>query len=157
MEYVPCGVKVTYENGANVSTSFINNLGENRIYVCAELYRRVKEQNDTNEKAMYKELPNCVYPLEAVTAARVYSLAKYGQDFKVPKAEAQYKGALDAMKEAGKEAFGGVFLISERAAAERAAAERAAAERAAAERAAATTWQLSDEEQKIIKNLTPET
>ena len=53
-----------------------------------------------------------------------------------------------AQKEAGKDSFGGLFLISEKA-----AAERAAAERAAAERAAANTFKLSDREKSEVLRL----
>ena len=153
VEYVPCGVTITYENGAEVSTSFINNLGENRIYIPASLYEIVDKTNDENLKAMHKQVPKYSYPTEAILAARIYTLAQYGQTLKVPKAEAIYKNRLDAQADAGKDAFGGLFLISERAAAERAAAERAAAERAAAERAAATVWQLSDREREMVRSL----
>ena len=148
VEYMPCGIQMLYENGADVNTSFINNLGENRIYVSAALYEAVNAANDENRGTAQKELPKYDYPDEVVLAARIYTLAKHGQTLRVPKGEAVYQNRLDDQKEAGKEAFGGVFLISERAAAERAAAERAAAERAAAKK-----WKLSERETKLIQSL----
>ena len=138
VEYMPCGVDVLYENGATVCTSFIDNLGENRIYVSAALYEAVDAANDANIEAAKVNLPKYEYPDEVVLAARIYPLAKYGQTLRVPKGEAIYQNRLDAQKEAGKGAFGGVFLISERA---------------AAERAAATKWKLSDQEREIVKKL----
>ena len=152
-EYVPCGAQVTYENGANVNTSFINNLGEYRIRIDHELYDAVKEQNDINLAETHKELPKYEYPVECVLAAKIYLLAKYGQKLNIPRSESYFKRELDAQKEAGKGAFGSLFLISEKAAAEKAAAEKAAAEKAAAEKAAAEKWELSDKEREIIKNL----
>ena len=143
VQYMPVGVQIMYENGANVNTSFINNIGEDRLYISAELYQAVDTANEANVKAAHKDIPKYEYPYEAVLAARVYTLAKYGQTLKIPKAECVYQNRLDAQKELGKDAFGGLFLLS----------ERAAAERAAAERANATTWKLSDREWEIVRSL----
>ena len=151
--YIPTGVAILYENGATVNTSYVTNMDDVRIYVSASLYEAVDEANTVNEEAAHKDLPKFSYPDEVVLSARVYSLARYGQTIRVPKNECVYQNRLDAQKEAGKDAFGGLFLLSERAAAERAAAERAAAERAAAERAAATKWTLSDREREIVRSL----
>lgn len=153
VEYMPVGVCILYENGATVNTSFIDNLGDSRIYCSPELYEAVEAANDANLDAARKGLPKYEYPAEAVLAAKVYQLSKYGQTLKIPKSECVYQNRLDAQKETGKDAYGGLFLISERAAAERAAAERTAAERAAAERAAATKWKLSEREREIIHGL----
>ena len=148
VEYVPCGVSILYENGARVATSFINNIGENRIYVSASLYAAVCEQNKINEKDASPELPKYEYPNEVIVAARINSLAKYGQSLKVRKDECIYQGELDAQKKVGKQAFGGLFLIAEKA-----AAEKAAAEKAAAEKAAADTFQLSERERELVKTM----
>ena len=148
VEYMPVGVCILYENGATVNTSFIDNLGDSRIYCSPELYEAVEAANDANLEAARKDLPKYEYPVEAVLAAKVYQLSKYGQTFKIPKSECVYQNRLDAQKETGKDAYGGLFLISERA-----AAERAAAERAAAERAATTKWKLSEREREIIHGL----
>lgn len=138
VEYMPTGVQILYENGATVHTSFINNIGESRIHVAPDLYEAVNAENDVNLKAAHKDLPKYEYPYEAVLAAQACRLAKYGQELKIPKAECVYRNRLDAQKELGKDAFGGLFLLSERA---------------AAERAAATTWTLSEEEISIVKSL----
>ena len=148
VEYVPCGVSILYENGANVATSFINNIGNSRIYVSASLYSAVNNQNEINRREAAKEVPKYDYPNEVIVAARINRLAKYGQTLKVGKNECLYQGELDSQKGTGKQAFGGLFLISEKAAAEKAAAEKAAAEKAAAEK-----WILSDREKELIKSL----
>ena len=152
VEYMPVGVEIIYENGAKVNTSFINNIGENRIYVSAELYEAVDRANDVNVEAAHKDLPKYNYPDEAMLAAKAWKLGKYGQTLKVPKAECVYQNRLDAQKELGIDAFGGLFLLSEKA-----AAEKAAAEKAAAEKAAVTKWTLSEREKKIIKSLGKQT
>ena len=145
VEYMPEGCDILYENGASVKTSFINNLGQYRIYVSPTLHEAVEAANDENLRAAHADLPKYNYPMEAVLAAQIHRLAHYGQTLKIPKDEAAYQNRLDMQAETGKDAFGGLFLIS----------ERAAAERAASERAAATTWNLSEREIEKIKAMGP--
>ena len=147
---IPCGVGITYANGALVNTSFLSNLEPEdvRIHTHPRLYEAVKAANDANLAETRKELPKYVYPDEVLTAAAAYRLCKYGQELVLTKAETERIGALDAQKESGASIFGNGYLLSERAAAERAAAERAAAERAAAEH-----WKLSDRELEIVRSL----
>ena len=148
VEYIPVGCDVLYENGAIVKTSFVNNLGDSRIYVAASLFDAVKAANDANMREAHKELPKYKYPMEAVLSAQIQRLARYGQTLKIPKDECAYQNRLDAQKESKKDSYGGLFLISEKAAAERAAAERAAAERLTME-----TFELSDREKQLIRQL----
>ena len=139
--------KVTYENGANVATSFLTNLGDGSIvaYSAPDLFRAVDEQNDINEKAQTKSLPKYEYPDEVITSAKLGYLGKYGQVLEIRRDECRMIRALDAMKETKQGIFGNGLLLS----------ERTAAERAAAERAAATKWQLSERERKISRALNP--
>ena len=143
VEYMPEGCDILYENGATVKTSFINNLGENRIHVSSELFEAVDAENDKNLKEAHADLPKFIYPMECILSAIIQKLAYYGQTLKIPKDECIYKNRLDAQKDTGKDAFGGLFLIS----------KRAAAERAAAERASATKWELSEDEKAVISRL----
>ena len=147
---LPCGVGVTYENGACVNTSFVTNLEDPEVQVktCPELHQRVKEADERIRAQMKKELPKYSYPDYVITSAMVAKWSKYGIDFEVTRKESTPIDALDEQKEQGKAIFGKGFLLSERAAAERAAAERAAAERAAAER-----WHLSEREMEIVRGL----
>ena len=145
--YLPVGVSVTYENGANVNTSFVTNLGDYKIETSYDLYAQVKAENDKNERLRHAGLPNYVYPPEVVSVS-VAKLSKYGQHLRIKAEDAVFIRALDAQREKAKAIYGGGFLISERA-----AAERAAAERAAAERAAAIKWSLSERELEIVKSL----
>ena len=158
LTYLPVGVGVTYENGANVSTSFITNMDNVTIRSAPDLYAVVEAANDENLNAMHKALPKYSYPDHVVTAAMVQKYSKYGVEWVLPKGKGVRIAGLDSQKDEDKAILGGGYLISdkaakERAAAERAAAERAAAERAAAERAAATQWRLSDRELDIIRGL----
>ena len=148
-------IGITYENGAQVNTSFLTNLeGADVIaFTDPDFADKIEAVNDENEKALHKNLPKYEYPDEVLTAAKLGWLSKYGQKIEIKRSQALYIRALDAQKETGGGIYGGALLLSERAAAERAAAERAAAERAAAERAAATKWKLSEREREIVKGL----
>ena len=153
VSYLPCGAKITYENGANINTSFVTNLDTCRLRSVPKLYRIIKRENEINEKAVTKKLPRYKYPDHVLTAAAAYQYSHYGIDFRVEKGECRFIDKLDAMrgiKDSG--IFGGALLMNDRKAAERAVAERAAAERAAAERAD-TVWKLSDRERDIVKML----
>ena len=148
--------QVTYENGAKVPTSFITNLDEvYRFMSTPSLYKKLKEVNTINERALTKELPKYSYPVELATGAGIAYLSVHDTEFKVRRDESYLVRVLDSQKEQGegKAIYGSGYLISEKAAAEKAAAEKAAAEKAAAEKAAAMVWKLSDRERAIIKSL----
>ncbi len=153
---IVCGGPIEYENGAKVPTSFVTNLDcdGTRVWVAGDLTRSLKEvQKKTVETPSY-DIPDTV-----ITSARLQSGAKNGLSFRIPKKEARFIRHLSSMKTAGKELYGGGWLISEKAAAEKAAAEKVAAEKAAAEKAAAEkakktiTWTLTDYEREIINEL----
>ena len=133
------GASITYDNGANVSTSFVTNMEDPDIVArtTPDLYAIVKTINDEN--IHQNSLPTYEYPRELVTASMMAYLSKYGQNFKFKKKDASKKiGELDSQKEAGKGIFGGGYLLSEKA---------------AAEKAAAKVWQLSEREKEIIRSL----
>lgn len=60
--YLPCGVSVTYANGATVSTSFVTNLDNLRIRCVPELYEAIKAADDANRAEKTKQLPRYEYP-----------------------------------------------------------------------------------------------
>ena len=142
---LPVAASVTYENKANVNTSFVTNLEDPsiRLRSVPSLYRVVKEANDRNLKEQRRELPKYAYPDNVVTSAFVARLSRYGIDFSVSRAESVSIDALDAQKEQGRAIYGKGYLVS----------ERAAAERAAAARAAAIRFALSPREREIVSQL----
>ena len=146
--YVAAGVSVTYANGANVSTSFVTNMGTDRAAAEPELKRLVQEANDAFLKENRKELPKYSYPDNVLASSMLSYLAIHGTEFHLSDNDAAFVRGLDAQKDKGKVLFGGGFLISEKAAAEKVAAEKAAAEKAAAEK-----WSLSPKEKDIISKL----
>ena len=142
---LPVAASVTYENKANVNTSFVTNLEDPsmRLRSVPSLYRVVKEANDRNLEEQRRELPKYAYPDNVVTSAFVARLSRYGIDFSVSRTESVGIDALDAQKEQGRAIYGKGYLVS----------ERAAAERAAAERAAAIRFALSPREREIVAQL----
>ena len=153
--FVAVGGDITYENGANVKTSFTTNLEKEDIVIrtAPDLWRIIKEANDEILRADKKDKVRNEYPNELLTVAMLQQLSRYGQNFKVYRKEAVRVEALDAQKEQDQAIYGGGLLLSEKAAAEKAAAEKAAEERANAEKALATKWPLSEREKAIIKGL----
>lgn len=143
LTYIPCGVKVTYENGASINTSFVTNLDTCRIRSAPALYKAIDAANSANEKAMTKQLPKYSYPDHVLTASAAYQYSHYGIDYRLEKSDCTFIRAMDAQREVGKACFGGAYLLSDAAAAERAAAERAVAHR----------WSLSERERAIVSNL----
>lgn len=137
---LPVGASVTYENGANVNTSFLTNLEPEdvRVAVVPNLYQAVNDANARNLAENKNELPKYIYPDEVLTAAAAAKLCKYGQALTLRTCDTEFIRALDAQKESGASIYGSGYLLSKRAAAERAAAER---------------WALSDRERKIVRRL----
>ena len=156
------GVNITYENGANVNTSFVTNMDSVSAKSEPELYKKIDEINRKNSKK--NELPKYQYPDNVMTAAMLNQLSKNGQCLSVERDSCYFLRQLDSQKEAGSTIFGSSLLLSTKAAAEKAAAKaaaekaaaKAAAEKAAAEKASVTVWPLSDRELDIIKKLDEE-
>ena len=136
---------ITYENGANVKTSFLTNMEGHEIAAFSEveLFEAIEKANDENEAAMRVSLPKYEYPDEVITSAKMGWLCQYGQALTIRRDESKLIRALDAQKEQGKTIYGCGLLLS----------PQKTAERAAAERAAATKWQLSDREREIVRGL----
>ena len=160
--YLPIAANVTYENGANVRTSFVTNLGNYKIETVPELWRLVDDLNAQNTSENKTELPGYIYPDCVLTPILIAPTAKW-ITLRVRAEDASFIRALDAQRDHGKGIYGTAFLLSEKAAAEKAAAEKAAAEKAAAEKAAAEkaaaekreqfVWELSDREKAIVAAL----
>ena len=143
------GCAITYENGANVNTSFLTNLDEEtRARSEPTLYAAVKAANDENLREQKKELPRYIYPDYVLTSTRCAQFSRLGIDFVLPKQESEHIRSLDAQKEADKAAFGSAYLMSERMKQKKEKAEREKAEREKAER-----WQLSHREMEIVRRL----
>ena len=133
---------IIYENGANVQTAFVTNMGEYKIHVCPELYEAINTAQKENLNKDKVTLPKYEYPVEVMTGAIIKKIADKGQELKIKADDCYFIRALDAQRPQ-KAIYGGGFLLS----------ERAAAERAAAERANVQVWELSDRERDIIAEM----
>ena len=141
--YVACGCGVVYENGASVNTSFVTNMGGNKIVAAADLREILDDENKKNLKKLHRELPKYSYPDEVLTATMLCYMAAHGVSLEISERDAHFIRALDAQKVSGKGLFGSGFLLS----------EKAAAEKAAAEKVNTNIWELSEREWKIIRGL----
>ena len=148
VNFVVCGVAITYANGAKVNTSFVTNLGNDKIYCCSRLNMRISEIDRINQAKITNKLPVYSYPHYVVNAARLNYLPNHGTDLRISENDTAFIRKIDSQSKHGKSLFGGGFLLSEKA-----AAEKAAAEKAAAEKAAAIVWELSEREMEIIAGL----
>ena len=142
---LPVYAQVTYENGANVATSFLTNLEPRNIRLrsAPTLWKAVHDANEENLRAQHRELPKYSYPDYIITSTRVGQYSRYGIDFVVPVDESEPISQLDSQKASGKAIYGKGYIVSERVKAEREKAEREKAER----------WELSPREMEIIKSL----
>ena len=144
--YVACGCGVVYENGASVNTSFVTNMGGNKIVAAADLREILDDENKKNLKKLHRELPKYSYPDEVLTATMLCYMAAHGVSLEIRERDAHFIRALDAQKASGKGLFGSGFLLSEKAAAEKAAAEKVRV-------CNTNVWELSDREKKIVAGL----
>ena len=150
--YLLMSCRITYENGADVRTSFVTNLGNYKIETVPELWRMVDDLNTQNTCEGAAELPGYTYPDCVMTPIRIAPTAKW-ITLRVRAEDASFIRALDAQRDHGKTIYGAAFLLSEKAAAEKAAAEKAAAEKAAVEKREQFVWTLSDREKEIVAAL----
>ena len=146
--YVVCGCGVVYENGASVNTSFVTNMGGNKIVAAAALREILDDEHKKNLKKLHRELPKYSYPDEVLTATMLCYMAAHGVSLEISERDVHFIRALDAQKASGKGLFGSGFLLSEKA-----AAEKAAAEKAAAEKVNTDIWKLSERELAIVRGL----
>jgi hypothetical protein len=110
-----CDGRITYENGAQVNTDFVTNLDpEYVVRTVPTLRDAIMEADKANTAG--KTLPKYEYPLELVTAADLGMLPRFGVEWNLPKDEAIFIRALDAMKAQDRQIFGGGYIISHKAA-----------------------------------------
>lgn len=147
--YICVGADITYENGAQVCTSFVTNLDTCRARTAPDLYKLIEVENDKNVKGSRVHPPKYAFPDCVITAAILQRWSKHGIPYRLEKEDCTRISALDSMKEVGKAIYGGGYLLSEKAAQERAEAERAAIAAAAAGGGYDAVWNVSERERRI--------
>ena len=171
---LPVGVSVTYENGANICTSFLTNMEPKHIRFRSEprLYEAVRKANEVNRAIVVKNngkmQARYIYPEYLVQTPFLCQCSRLGFDFVATVDETYQVPELDSQKEKGKAIFGKGYLISERllelrrkfeseryerecAFQKKVEKEKQLKEQAAREEA--TVWPLSERERKIIEGL----
>lgn len=141
--YIVADAKMTYQNGAIVSTDFVTNLPGKKIIVSPDLRRRMKEADAANRAKEAKSANRYTYPQELASAALLGYLATAGAALEIAEEDTYFVRGLDAQKPYKTSIYGAGFLLS----------EKAAAEKAAAEKAATRKWELSEREREIIRGL----
>ena len=138
--------RITYHNGAQVNTAFVTSYGDNAVEITPDLGDAIKAaqcKGRTIKRTVYQ------YPPNLLTTQGALALARHGVPYALPRREAVFIRALDAMRAEKKEAFGGALLISDAAAARKAAAEQAVPHPDPPTR----VWELSDRERQIVAEL----
>lgn len=138
--------RITYHNGAVVNTAFATSYGANVVEIAPDLGEAIKtaqRNGRTIKRTIYQ------YPPNLLTTQSALALARHGVPYALPRREAVFIRALDAMRAEKKEAFGGALLISDAAAARKAAAERTFARNELPTK----VWHLSAREKEIIQEL----
>ena len=120
---IPCGVKITYTNGAVVSTSFVTNLEPHDILMrtCPDLWEAVDKAN--RENVAKTTIPRYLLPPEVLTSAQAYHFAEHGVSFTLRRSEAVRIPRLESMKASKKNIFGNGWLMSREATQRRTRAE----------------------------------
>jgi hypothetical protein len=121
---IPCGVNITYTNGAEVNTSFVTNLEPHEILMrtCPELWEAVDKAN--RENVAKTVIPRYLLPPEVLTSAQAYHFAEHGVSFTLRRSEAVRISRLESMKATKKNIFGNGWLLSREATQRRMEAEK---------------------------------
>lgn len=144
VNYLICCTNIVYENGAQIATSFVTNMGNDFIRTAPELTRAVEQANRESGARNPKKFPKYKYPANVISFALMGKL-KFA-DLRINRNECHFISSLDCQRAQKKSIFGGGFLLSDNVAAEIRAAEIRAAEEA-------TEWELSPRERDIIRGL----
>lgn len=145
-----CYANITYENGAQVNTSFITNLEPHEIRArsAPSLNHVVAVANKANLAETTRTQQKYVYPKSVITAAQLNKYSLRGIDFSIPREESVRISGLDSQKQYKKAIYGCGLLLSEKL-----TADREKADRERADREKATVWELSERELDIVKRL----
>lgn len=145
--YLITGAKIIYENGANVSTSFITNMDEYKIKVVPDLLEKI----NVAQKMKHSTPPEKYsYPKNVITSTKLERAARRGKTFKLKTDECYFVRRIDAQKEIKKAIFGAGFLIPDNRANE---LEKIIGER---DDEGARVFKLSKREHQIIKEMKQE-
>ena len=133
------GNAVLYHNGAFVNTSFITNMGNNKIVVDCELTKQLDECNSENSNS--KHLKSNQYPCQFLSSTRLLKLGKKGVSFKIK----SLKDITYVRNVGNTEVYGYGYLMSTRCTNALLKAEQKAEQK--------VEVKLSESDKKIIKQM----
>ncbi|KXB48688.1 hypothetical protein HMPREF3188_00074 [Tissierellia bacterium KA00581] len=136
--YIVAGVKLIYENGANVKTSFCTNL-DKKYKIRLVPYFKSAIETKTNKRTVYE------YPKNVITSALLTKYINKGVCMDFKKDECFKIANLDFLKEKRLKLFGSGFLISSKKADE--------LNKKNVSKDVDYVVELSDKEREIIKRL----
>ena len=146
-------IKITYENGAKVNTSFVTNIDDKYKCRTAPTLRKMLAQAEyENTHKDDKRLPKYIYPDNLITATMLGRLSVKGIDYRVPADECVWIDALEQQRAADKKLFGAGFLISDQAAEKKVEAEKMIVTKEK-ETGEIIEWILSQREAQTVKAL----
>lgn len=140
---VGANANIVFENGADISISFLTNLSPSLAVEIVPWGRELESL--TKEK---KTLPSYVLPHHVLSGQTANLLASCGISWSVPREEVTHIHALDEQRAKGKSIYGAGLLCSDRIARE---AEQKRQE--AQEQKRVVHWSLSPRERAIVESL----
>lgn len=145
-------IKVKYENGATVNTSFVSNM-ESALVRSApvlrnEVERAQREQKGRKTPAQKPGEQKYKYPEEVLRSMDIAAYSKAQIDFRVPREDGVIIWRLDEQRAAGKELFGRGVLLSQKG-----HESRVAADARLREAREVIRWELSEREREIIDEM----
>lgn len=145
LTHVVVGAEIIYDNGANVKTSFLSNMfGSSKIIGDPYLYAKIKQ---IQEKGVSR--PKYSYPDNLITVSKIQALIRRGIYTNIDQIDASFTSTLDAQQSHKKSIYGRAFFISDNVAQQ----IKTKNEQYLPPPCDTITWQLSDREKQIIKNL----
>lgn len=138
--------RIVYENGANVNTSFVTNMGNFKILISPELHSVIDNAMNVRKKA---EIEKYDYPPNVISAARLNRYIRAGVEIRISETECRFIRQLESQKKSGKSIFGAGFLISTRAANRIKDVEKSLC----ATEEKRKEWHLSESERRIIEEM----
>ena len=145
-------IKVKYENGATVNTSFASNMEPALVRSAPvlrnEIERAQREQKGRKTPAKRPDGQRYEYPEEILRSMDIEAYSKAQIDFRVPREDGMIIWRLDEQRAAGKELFGRGVLLSQKG-----HKARAAADARLQEARKVIRWELSERERKIVDEM----
>ena len=149
---IVAAIKVKYENGATVNTSFVSNMESALVRSAPELRNEIERaQREKKGRKTPAKRPNgqrYEYPEEVLRSMDIEAYSKAQIDFRVPREDGMIIWRLDEQRAAGKELFGRGVLLSQKG-----HKARAAADAKLHEARKVIRWELSERERKIVDEM----